>query len=381
MSPPRYAPRAPLVAPWFPLFFLAACATRAVPTRVELPRLPPISDRTWVLQGPTQPEGPGRLAPLAQPGVIALDDGAFALLAGDQRVVFAAVNAEGALRAAPSTATLAPLANSACTLQPAGAGVLRVCPDATGTTAVMHFVQREDAQAVTGTPPTSVQSDAEGSSLIYSGRCNPTEPDDGSTFCWQQYGDPTWREWTAPMRARLLSARRGSALLVTRRESSEGVMLFDILTSGQHAVSATDPSLILASASVIPDGHVALLAHRPRRDRSLESLMCVASPGVPCSMRSVGMHVYDMHFADARRGLAVGATAENIAVTTDGGFTWTPIRPTSTVPLNSVRFEPQTPANPSPTRAPRIVLGGHTVRCNSIGCVAPSLVHVWEATE
>jgi hypothetical protein len=362
-----------LTASLFALVAASACA-RARPPQGPAPASRPratLSQDTWVTPSDDDPRGTDTLTALTRGPIAALDDGTFVLLAPDGSPVFASLTREQTLRSSSPHN----LAATRCTLAPAGVGALRLCAGATDGDARAWWVDRSTITPLPSPVAPNTISDRTGDSVGFEGRCNPSEPDDGTTFCWLRRDQLQWREWTAPNRANLLALRGEAALLSEPGDLRATLAHFEITTSRRRSVEPTDPTLEIDAATFTPTGDVVVLSHRTGRDGGVESFACVAAVGYPCTARPLHIRATDIAFSDSRHGFAVGATAAELSLTTDGGASWTPI-------IASGHPSPSSVALPSPalsrsSRRPRVRAASTVVRCNRHVCVAGRVVHVW----
>jgi hypothetical protein len=341
-----------------------------VPAQATRPRAISSQD-TWITPTEADPRGTDSLADLTRGPLAPLEDGTFVLLAPDGSPVFAALTREQSLRSQTPHA----LAAERCTIAPAGVGVLRLCAGATEGDARAWWVDRSQVVALPQPVSARAISDVTGDGVAFDGRCNPSEPDDGSTFCWLRRDQLQWREWTAPNRATLLALRGESALLSEPGDLRAVLAHFDVTASRRRVVEHTDPTLEIDAATFAPTGDVIVLSHRTARDGGTESFACVASMATPCTARPLHIRAVDIAFADARHGLAVGANAGELSITTDGGTSWTPIVPSGHPAPSSVALPP--PPVGRSTRRLRIRAASTVVRCNTNACVAGRVVHRW----
>jgi hypothetical protein len=323
--------------------------------------------------------------------VVLLRDGGFAWLttgasdAGVQAAIaFGALMRTGELRS-----TLVPLEAGAplsehCALSLAGEGVLRACQNGDQGPYSLRWISRH-ASADWGTAPGAVVVSMSGDALTVAGRCDPTESDDGVTFCQYSRETQRWTEWRAERRAFLLAQRAHTALLTEPTEAGPKLVLYDILQGTRALLDTTDPTLELRAATLSEEGdRVLIVAQRAVRGGGVESMMGFARAGVPVTLRAMGMAAVDVAFADERRGMAIGAHANELAITTDGGISWTKVLPSehpapesvSLVPANDPRFRAATSAE---LRTRRLYPAGSLVRCNVSVCVAGRVVHRWQA--
>jgi hypothetical protein len=358
---------------------VAACAARPIPPTVAstpaTPR-PTVSADTWIVPSPDDPRGTASLVALARPGTAFLDDGNFVLPSDDGSPAFASLTRDGSLRSHAPHA----LAARDCALRPASNGVVRVCPGPAEGSVTAAWIDRTAVVPIPAPVPPELFVDPAGESVAVDGRCSPDEADDGITFCWLRRDLRQWTEWTAPRRATLLALRGETALLNESSDTTAALSVFVITASHRTAIEPTDPTLVLDAAGFTPTGSVVVLAHRaaPADSRApVESFVCVASAGVPCTARPLSIAAVDVAFADGLRGLAVGANASALAITTDGGASWQPILPSGHPAPASVSLP--APAAPSPGRRARIRPAGELVRCNANACAAGRVVHRWNA--
>lgn len=361
----------------FSAVFIASVLSACVRPRVEHTPAQPTRPRaissqdTWIVPTESDPRGTDSLADLTRGPLALLEDGTFALLAPDGSPAFAALTRENTLRSqTPHT-----VAAQRCAIAPAGNGVLRLCAGATEGDANAWWIDRSQVVPLPAPVSSRAISDVTGDGVAFDGRCNPSEPDDGSTFCWLRRDQLQWREWTAPNRATLLALRGESALLSESGDLRATLAHFDVNTSRRRVIEHTDPTLDIDAATFAPNGDVVVLSHRTGRDGAIESFACVVAPGSPCTARPLHIHGVDIAFADARHGLAVGAHANELSITTDGGASWSPISPTGHPAPASVALPP--PPVGRSTRRLRIRPASTVVRCNVHVCVAGRLVHRW----
>lgn len=352
---------------------LAACARPRVYVPTTGPGRPSASPSqdTWIVATEQDPRGTDALASLTRTSVAFLDDGTFVLLAPDGSPAFASITRDGALRS--QTPHAIPAAQ--CALQPSGNAVLRVCAGATDGDAHAWWIDRSHVVALPEPVSSRVLSDSTGDSVAFDGRCNPSESDDGTTFCWLTRDQPTWREWSAPNRASLLAIRGEFALLTEPGDLRATLSHFGINTARRTVIEQTDPTLEVDAAGFTPTGDVVILSHRTSRNGAIESFACVAALGYPCTARPLHIRATDLAFADARQGIAVGAHANELSITRDGGASWSPILPSGHPSPESVEL-------PAPTtvrngRRMRIRVTSTAVRCNTHACVSGRLVHRW----
>lgn len=352
---------------------LGACAptrVRAVTTGPDRPRAV-VSQDTWITPSPEDPRGTDSLTSLTRTSTALLEDGSIVLLAPDGSPAFAALTREGTLRS--QTPHSAPAQQ--CALSPAGNAVLRLCAGATEGDAHAWWIDRNQIVALPDPVSSRALSDPTGESVAFDGRCNPAEPDDGTTFCWLRRDQPQWREWNAPNRANILAIRSETALLSEPGDLRATLVHFSINASRRVTVEQTDPTLEVDAATFSPTGDVVVLSHRTSRDGTIESFACVASVGVPCTARPLHIRAVDIAFADSRQGIAVGATANELSITRDGGASWSPILPSGHP--NAANVALPSVASARSSRRVRIRPASTTVRCNSHVCVAGRLVHRW----
>jgi hypothetical protein len=366
-------------APLFLAGLCVACASRpTTPTVAATPAAPrpTVSPDTWITPTPDDPRGTPLLAALARPGTAFLDDGTFVLSSDDGSPSFASLTRDGSLRAhAPHT-----LAARDCALRPASNGVVRICPGPSEGSSTAAWIDRTAVLPIPAPVPPELLVDPAGESVAVDGRCSADEPDDGITFCWLRRDLRQWTEWTAPRRATLLALRGETALLNESSDTAAALAVFVITASRRTPIEPTDPTLVLDAAGFTPTGSVVVLAHRPAPADArtpVESFVCVASAGVPCTARPLSIAAVDVAFADGLRGLAVGANAAALAITTDGGASWQPILPSGHPAPASVSL-PAPVAQP-PSRRPRVRPAGELVRCNANACAAGRVVHRWSA--
>jgi hypothetical protein len=331
-----------------------------------------LSQDTWITPSTDDPRGTDTLTSLTRPGTALLDDGTFVLLSPDGSPAFASITRDGSLRS--QTPHSAPAQQ--CSLAPAGNAVLRLCAGATEGDAHAWWIDRNQVVPLPEPVSSRALSDPSGESVAFDGRCNPSEPDDGSTFCWLRRDQPQWREWSAPNRASLLALRSESALLSEPGDLRATLAHFSVNTSRRVAVEQTDPTLEVDAATFSPNGDIVVLSHRTARDGVIESFACVASVGFPCTARPLHIHAVDIAFADARQGLAVGAHANELSITRDGGASWNPILPTGH-PAPATIALPAPPALQRSSRRIRIRPASTVVRCNTHACIAGRIVHRW----
>ncbi|MBL8679257.1 MAG: hypothetical protein JNK05_08840 [Myxococcales bacterium] len=362
------------VLPTLSVFLLASGCVRPrvehTPAQPTRPRAISSQD-TWIAPTESDPRGTDTLADLTRSPAALLEDGTFVLLAPDGSPAFAALTRENTLRSQTPHAVPAPR----CAISPAGNGVLRLCAGATEGDANAWWIDRSQVVALPAPVSSRAISDVTGDGVAFDGRCNPSEPDDGSTFCWLRRDQLQWREWSAPNRATLLALRGESALLSEAGDLRATLAHFDVNTSRRRVVEHTDPTLDIDAATFGPNGDVIVLSHRTGRDGAIESFACVASLGSPCTARALHIHAMDIAFADTRHGLAVGAHANELSITTDGGASWSPITPTGHPAPASVALP--TPPIARSSRRLRIRPASTVVRCNVRVCVAGRLVHRW----
>jgi hypothetical protein len=330
-----------------------------------------LSQDTWITPSPDDPRGTDSLTSLTRTSTALLEDGSFVLLAPDGSPAFAALTREGTLRS--QTPHQAPAQQ--CALFPAGNAVLRLCAGATEGDARAWWIDRNQLVALPGPVSSRAISDPTGESVAFDGRCNPAEPDDGTTFCWLRRDQPQWREWNAPNRANILAIRSEAALLSEPGDLRATLVHFSITTSRRVTIEQTDPTLEVDAATFSPTGDVIMLSHRTTRSGVIESFACVAAVGVPCTARPLHIHATDVAFADSRRGIAVGAHANEVSITRDGGASWSPILPSGHPNAESVALPAPPPARSS--RRVRIRPASTLVRCNSHLCLSGRLVHRW----
>ena len=295
-------------------------------------------------------------------------------------VAFLAIGRDGQLH---STLVSTDNPQGECDLHLSGEGVIRACRVAEDGPYSVRYVTRQGA-VDWGTAPGRVVISAAGDSMAVAGRCDPSESDDGVTFCQYSRETSRWSEWRAERRGFLLAQRAQTALITEPTEAGPKLVMYDILQGHRTPIESTDPTLELRAAALTDqDDRVLVLASRALRGGGHEAMVGFARPGVPVTLHAVGIDAVDVAFADDRRGIAIGAHADEIAITSDGGLTWTKVLPSghatpetvSFVPANDRRFRASTPAE---LRTRRLYPAGTLVHCNVSVCVAGRLVHRWQ---
>lgn len=351
---------------------LACTSTRLRPISIapDRPRAV-VSQDTWITPSPDDPRGTDSLTALTRTSTALLEDGSIVLLEPDGSPAFATLTREGTLRL--QTPHRAPAQQ--CTVAPAGNAVLRQCTGTREGNVHAWWIDRHQLVALPEPISSQAISDPTGESVAFDGPCDPTEPDDGTTFCWLRRDQPHWREWSAPNRANLLAIRGENALLSEPGELRATLVHFSITTSRRVTIEQTDPTLEIDAATFSPTGDVIVLSHRTKRSGAIESFACVAAVGVPCTARPLHIHAMDIAFADARHGIAVGSHANEVSITHDGGASWRPILPSGhphpeSVALPALRSERS-------SRRSRIRPASTLVQCNSYLCLSGRLIHRW----
>lgn len=351
---------------------------------------PQASADTWLVSTAADPRGSTDLVSLTKESTVLLADGSFAWLSEQSTdagvsaaIAFAAIGRDGELHATLVNAE-GPTTN--CTLSLAGEGVVRVChPTEDGPYAVRYASRQGSVDWGNAPGPPVISSSGE--TMAVAGRCDPSESDDGVTFCQYSRETQRWTEWRAERRAFLITQRDNRALLTEPTEAGPKLVLYDILQATRVPIETTDPTVELrAAALTAQDDRVLVLARRAVRvgtEIRTESLVGFARPGIPVTLRAIGMDAIDVAFADERRGMAIGNHADEIALTSDGGLSWTRVLPSGHPQPQSVSFVAENDrrfrqANNTELRSRRLFTAGTLVRCNVSVCVAGRMIHRWQ---
>jgi hypothetical protein len=327
-------------------------------------------------------------ARLALPSSALLASGEVVMQGGDY-LYFVAVRADGSLAVRERIALVGEVAGD-CALHGWGLRALLTCPGvperaAERTDLTPYIADPEGVEPAGRAAPGAILSGREGHTLTRRGPC-PEEDASGPpppgasaavTRACTLDRERGWREWEYPGTATVLDVFESYALISEVRNGASLLLLYSIDAARMAVVPLSDPAVEIARAGFAPDGRIVVLAHSgpPHARRSHAG---VARMGTTVVLRPLGFFAQDVAMADGQHGLAVGATANDVAETSDGGLNWLPTVVTvDGDPARVSLVEDERDRDPAAWDG-RVRRNGERVQCSPLACRVPGrLVHWW----